>query len=158
NFPANQAEFAPPANGLGRDIQAPGQIFKRNWWSRGRQGLDEQGQIMTEVQAGNQQVGIRLGTELGDPKTDELIRIRLARLDFAQQVTGSGQLFGPTSRRRETHLLIRQLLQCMMLEACHSQPHFPPPPLACCFLSRSPPSVTDKMALCDILSACEPTT
>ena len=56
---------------------------------------------MVQVVAGDQQVGIGVRTEIGDPEADELVRILLARLDLGQQPLGPGQLLQPAGGRRE---------------------------------------------------------
>jgi len=101
------------------------QLFLRLGGGQGAaQGLDEQGQVVGEIDPQDHQVPMRLGTEVGDPETDELIRIRTARLDFFEQFASAGQLLRTTRRGREANLLIRQLLQGRLHERCHGHPSF----------------------------------
>src|SRR5262249_28035252 len=88
------------------------------------QGLDQQGQVVLQLRAGDQQVRVGRRAELGDPETDELVRVRLTELDLAQQLPGPGQLLQSTCRWRVTNLLIRHLLQGRMLDRRHSHPSF----------------------------------
>ncbi len=135
----HQAELAPAADGLGRDVQLLADLLQGddrlgNVLGRHRrqhlagQGLHQQKQVVRQLVAGHEQVGVRLRAIFRDAPADELIRIALGRIDLGQQSFGSNELFRPASGRSEPNLLIRQLFQGRMREASHSHSFsaFPP--------------------------------
>jgi hypothetical protein len=123
---AHQAAVAPARDRLGRDVQALADLLQRQHRlgdglhrhrrRRPGQRLDQEAQVVLQHVALDEQVGVGVGAELGDPVTDELVRVVPARLDLGQKPLGTGQLFEALRRGREADLLLSQLFQGRRLE------------------------------------------
>ena len=75
-------------------------------------------QIVNDVAADDQQVGIRIGAKIGDAITDELVRIHLVRIDFVEQLLGPAELLEPAFRRQSVPVDPR-VLSGLVFEVFH---------------------------------------
>jgi hypothetical protein len=126
---ADQAALAPTVDRLRRHVELLADLVNRQHRLRDlrdrdrrqriRQLVDPQAEVVDDVRSGDQESGIGIRAIIGYPETDELVGIRAARVNFSQQLFGTLKLFEPARRRRETNLLVRQLLQCLVLIGCH---------------------------------------
>ncbi len=100
--PADQAVPPPAGNGLGGDVELPGQFLDRQHplarrFRRhpGRIGdvLDEQPQVVAGLLTGKPQIGIRFGPVVGHAVADVFVRIRPRGVQLPQQPLGQGRLF-----------------------------------------------------------------
>ncbi len=121
----DQSELTPAPDGLGRDVPAPTDLLNRNDGLGSivggqRQGGGHQPEVVQQIGPVDEQVWIRVWTEIGDAEANVLVRVLLRGVDLRQQLLGPCLLFAPLGRGRKPHLLVRQLFQCWMLEAYHS--------------------------------------
>ncbi len=90
---ADQAELAPAANGLGRDVQPFADLFQRDdrlghlagrqrRQHLARQCLHEQQQVVGQLVAGDEEIGVRLRAIFRDAPADERVRIALGWVDL----------------------------------------------------------------------------
>ena len=74
---------------------------------------------MPQIFARNPQVRVSVSAEIRHTKTNKLVRVNLGRIDLAEQRGGPSELLPATGRRREPHLLVRQLFQHRMAKLAH---------------------------------------
>src|SRR5262249_2386157 len=93
------------------------------------ESVDHQAQVVGQVGPPDQEVGVGVGAILRDAEADELVGVELLRVNLGQELLRTSPLFWTAGRRGVSHLLVGQLLQGRVLEACHAYPSFPLKPV-----------------------------
>jgi len=94
-------------------------LLDRDRGNRPFDPADEQGQVVPQVVARDEQVRVGGGPIIGHPEADVLVRVSLARLDLGQQLLGPGHLLLPAGRRGVPGLLLGQFPQGWAVEGVH---------------------------------------
>ena len=96
--PRLEAEQPPPGHRFGGHVEPLAHLLQAEhrlgrqldgeWRERPLQPADHGRQVVLEVAAGDEQVRVRGGSEVGHPEADELVRVDAIRHDLGQQLLG----------------------------------------------------------------------